>query len=207
MTDLFKRSGHLANEIGQAPPAGEGHIAIDPVCGMKVDMHAGRPVFEHDGKVYYFCREGCRSKFAADPEHYLGEGRNARRRQLASAPKAKRLYTCPMHPEIIREAPGSCPICGMALEPMGVPDANAGPEPELIDFLHRLKLGLVFTVPLFILAMAPHVGFPLHDWIGARTEQASSCSWRCPSSSGAPGRSSSAGSRHSATTARICGRC
>ena len=134
-------------------------------------MHAGKPTFEHDGKVYYFCREGCRTKFAADPDHYLGEGRNERRREMQAVPKAKRLYTCPMHPEIVRDAPGPCPICGMALEPMGVPDANAGPDPELIDFLHRMKLGLIFTVPLFILAMAPHVGFPLHEWIEARTGQ------------------------------------
>src|SRR5690606_26642314 len=78
-------------------------------------------------------------------------------------------YTCPMHPEIVRDKPGSCPICGMALEPMGVPTGDEGPNPELIDFTRRLWVSALLAAPLFIIAMAPMVGLPLRDWIGERT--------------------------------------
>ena len=171
-SDIFKRSGHLG-EANRAPvrgAAGE-HIAVDPVCGMKVDIHAGKPKFDYGGATYHFCREGCKTKFAADPEHYLEPGRNERRRALKKAEPSKRLYTCPMDPEIVQEGPGICPKCGMALEPMGVPDAASGPNPELTDFVSRLKIALLFTLPLFVLAMGAHVGLPVHDWFGARGSQ------------------------------------
>ncbi len=144
--------------------------AIDPVCGMSVDTTAGKPTYDHDGTTYHFCCNGCRSKFAADPERYLGKDRPV----PAAAPKpvaAGTKYTCPMHPEIVRDGPGICPICGMALEPMGVPAPDAGPNPELVDFVHRLKVGAALTIPLLILAMGPHVGLPIHDWLGGRLSQ------------------------------------
>src|SRR5215470_16347817 len=86
--------------------------AIDPVCGMRVDPAAGKPRAEHAGTTYHFCSEGCRSKFAADPGRYL-----APRRPAAPPAPSGTIYTCPMHPEIRQPGPGSCPICGMALEP------------------------------------------------------------------------------------------
>ena len=79
------------------------------------------------------------------------------------------IYTCPMHPEIEQIGPGTCPICGMALEPKGIPAANEGPNPELVDFRRRFKVGVALTVPLVILAMGPMVGLPVDAWLGART--------------------------------------
>jgi len=144
--------------------------AIDPVCGMTVDLAAGKPTFEHKGATYHFCCNGCRTKFAADPARYLDKS-PSERAALAKPPPAGTKYTCPMHPEIVRDGPGTCPICGMALEPMGIPPADAGPNPELVDFLYRLKIGTALTVPLLILAMGPHVGLPIHDWLGGRLSQ------------------------------------
>jgi len=83
----------------------------DPVCGMKVDPETSKHRAEHAGQIFHFCSAGCRTKFVADPEKYL-----APKSAPAHAPKGT-IYTCPMHPEIVRSEPGSCPICGMALEP------------------------------------------------------------------------------------------
>ncbi|MDN5927535.1 MAG: heavy metal translocating P-type ATPase [Hyphomicrobiales bacterium] len=137
-------------------------VIRDPVCGMVVDPNAGKPSAEHGGQTYHFCSAGCRGKFEADPERYLGE-----RPAPEPMPKGTQ-YTCPMHPEIVRDAPGACPICGMALEPMGVPTGDEGPNPELVDFTHRFWVSAALALPLFILAMAPMVGLPLRDWIGER---------------------------------------
>ncbi|MEW5964260.1 MAG: heavy metal translocating P-type ATPase [Pseudomonadota bacterium] len=157
-----------------APPreAEGGAIAIDPVCGMSVDTTVGKPRYERAGVTYHFCCEGCRTKFAADPARYLDPDQKAR----AAAAEAKvvpkgTLYTCPMDPEIVQEGPGTCPICGMALEPMGVPSAETGPNPELIDFTRRLKIALAFTLPLIVVAMGAHMGLPVKDWLGARATQ------------------------------------
>ncbi|GGK54799.1 heavy metal translocating P-type ATPase [Salinarimonas ramus] len=128
-----------------------GH-AVDPVCGMHVDPHATPHRARHGGKAYYFCSESCRETFEADPARYL------------SAQEAKRtdepvpegaIYICPMHPEIRQVGPGSCPICGMALEPVEV-TAESGPNPELADMTRRFWIGLVLTVPVFILEMGGH---------------------------------------------------
>ena len=78
------------------------------------------------------------------------------------------IYTCPMHPEIEQKGPGNCPICGMALEPKGVPAVDDGPNPELIDFSRRFWFGLVLTVPLLVLAMGPYVGLPVESWVEPR---------------------------------------
>ena len=165
MSDLFKKS----------VTAGNGARAIDPVCGMSVDTSASKPSFDYEGLTYHFCCARCRDKFAADPEHYVDPARNSTRSMAGAAnhngTQAKRLYTCPMDPEIVQEGPGICPKCGMALEPMGIPRGEAGPDPELIDFLRRLKVALLFTVPLFVLSMGAHAGLPFHDWLGARASQ------------------------------------
>src|SRR5699024_6442800 len=106
----------------------------DPVCGMWVDRNSAGHVAEHGGEAYYFCAAGCRQKFLADPDKYL---------QPQPEPEplpAGTQYTCPMHPEVIQEGPGDCPKCGMALEPMGVPAGDEGPNPELVDFTRRFKV-------------------------------------------------------------------
>jgi len=131
-------------QIGQ--PAAKEVMFKDPVCGMKVmpDSAAGKETYQ--GQTYYFCSAGCAAKFRSDPVKYLGP------QTLATAPPAGAKYTCPMHPEIIRDKPGSCPICGMALEPM-VPSIGEGENPELIDMRRRFWVCLVLTVPVFISAM------------------------------------------------------
>jgi len=137
--------------------------AKDPVCGMTVNPDAGKPSRKHKGETYHFCSQKCHDKFAADPEHFLsGE------RKRETAPTGTR-YTCPMHPEIVRDAPGDCPICGMALEPMGVPAADEGPNPELVDFKRRFWVGAALTVPLLVLTMGPFVGLGfIRDILGER---------------------------------------
>jgi len=145
--------------------------AVDPVCGMTVDPSAGQPRYEHAGTTYHFCCESCRTKFAADPQHYLDPEQKARAAQAEKAAPKGTLYTCPMDPEIVQEGPGTCPICGMALEPMGIPLADAGPNPELVDFTRRLEVALLFTLPLIVVSMGAHIGLPVKAWIGARSAQ------------------------------------
>jgi Cu+-exporting ATPase len=137
--------------------------AKDPVCGMNVDRASARHFHRHDGAKYYFCSQGCLTKFQAEPDTYLGD-----RPPPAPMPKGTQ-YTCPMHPEVIRDRPGDCPICGMALEPMGVPTGEEGPNPELVDFTRRLWVSALLALPLFVIAMAPMVGLPFRDWLGERT--------------------------------------
>ena len=126
--------------------------ARDPVCGMTVDRGTAKYTAEHAGKLFHFCSAGCQSKFEAQPETYLNG-----RPEPEPMPEGT-LYTCPMHPEIITDGPSDCPKCGMALEPMGLPAADAGPNPELLDFTRRFWLGVVLVVPLLILSMGPLVG-------------------------------------------------
>ena len=136
--------------------------AKDPVCGMNVDRSTARHFRKHDGEKFYFCSEGCHDKFVAASDDYLGD------RPTPRAMLEGTKYTCPMHPEIIRDAPGDCPICGMALEPMGVPAGDEGPNPELIDFTRRFWVSAVLSVPLLILTMGMVVGLPVREWIGER---------------------------------------
>jgi Cu+-exporting ATPase len=129
----------------------------DPVCGMEVDATSEHRL-DWNGNVVHFCSAGCREKFAAHPERYSGDAQTAE----APAPPVDTIYTCPMHPEIRRDAPGSCPICGMALESLVV-TADEGPNHELIDMTRRLWIGAVLTAPVFVLEMGGHVpAFGLH---------------------------------------------
>ncbi len=137
--------------------------ATDPVCGMKVDRATARHFTRDDGQGFYFCSPGCQRKFEAKPDSFLSA------RPAIEVIAAGTQYTCPMHPEIIRDKPGSCPICGMALEPMGVPTGEEGPNPELIDFTRRLWVSAVLSIPLLVLTMGPMAGLPFRDWIGERT--------------------------------------
>ncbi|MDQ0511641.1 heavy metal translocating P-type ATPase [Ancylobacter amanitiformis] len=118
---------------------------------MEVDPHTAQHRAEHGGRTYYFCCNGCRTKFVADPGAYL-EGRGASSEPVPEGTE----YTCPMHPEVLQIGPGTCPICGMALEPMLV-SLDDGPNHELIDMTRRFWIGLVLAVPVFALEMAGHL--------------------------------------------------
>ena len=144
--------------------------ALDPVCGMTVEIATAKHVHAHSGQTFYFCSGRCKERFATDPVRYLDPGvKAAAAVEPASVPPGTK-YTCPMDPEIVQIGPGTCPKCGMALEPMDV-TADTGPNPELVDFEHRLKIGLLFGLPLLLFAMGPHLGLPLHNWIAPRTLQ------------------------------------
>ncbi len=134
--------------------------AKDPVCGMNVDRASAKYMHKHEGEKYYFCSEGCQTKFVAAPNDYLGD-----RPAPKAMPKGTQ-YTCPMHPEIVRDAPGDCPICGMSLEPMGVPSSEDGPNPELVDFTRRFWISAALSIPLLILTMGMVVGLPIRTWVG-----------------------------------------
>ncbi|MBN9554457.1 MAG: heavy metal translocating P-type ATPase [Alphaproteobacteria bacterium] len=136
---------HLGASCCATKPA-EGS-AIDPVCGMTVDPEATPHHARHDGEDYHFCGAGCRMKFVGDPERYLGDGP---RPEPEATPGA--IWTCPMHPEIRQEGPGTCPICGMALEPEE-PSLDDAPNPELVDFTRRFWVSAVLAVPLLIVSM------------------------------------------------------
>ncbi|MER8473049.1 heavy metal translocating P-type ATPase [Mesorhizobium sp. M1328] len=138
--------------------------ATDPVCGMSVDRATARHFLRHEGQGFYFCSAACQAKFEAEPAKYLGD-----RPAPQAMPKGTQ-YTCPMHPEIIRDKPGSCPICGMALEPMGVPTGDEGPNPELVDFTRRLWVSAVLSVPLLVIAMAPMLGLTFQAFMDDRAK-------------------------------------
>ncbi len=127
--------------------------AIDPVCGMQVDPERTAARHEHGGRTYFFCCDGCRDRFRAEPERYL----SASPAWHATAPPAgaapSRKHTCPMHPEVMKDGPGACPICGMALEPVEV-SAEDEESAELLDMRRRLVIGIVLTLPVFAIAMA-----------------------------------------------------
>ncbi|MGO9647684.1 MAG: heavy metal translocating P-type ATPase [Terriglobales bacterium] len=127
----------------------------DPVCGMTVDPATAKHRRQHGGQIYSFCCQGCAEKFQADPQKYLAPRAVPAMIQIAPA-KPQGLageYTCPMHPEIVRPGPGSCPICGMALEPRTV-TAQEEENPELRDMSRRFWVSVVLTVPLLAIAMA-----------------------------------------------------
>jgi Cu+-exporting ATPase len=143
----------------------------DPVCGMTVDPDSAKHRAEHEGETYLFCSAHCLEKFEAAPARYVGTsdahghagpeaGRGTGTLQEPAQPGTRTKYTCPMHPEIVRNEPGPCPICGMALEPMTV-SLDDEASPELIDMTRRFWVGVALAVPVFVLAMGemiPGVG-------------------------------------------------
>jgi Cu+-exporting ATPase len=130
----------------------------DPVCGMTVDPATSKHRFDYRGETYHFCSASCRTKFEADPASYLEKDSKPK----AAVPEGT-IYTCPMHPEIRQVGPGSCPICGMALEPE-VASLDAPPNPELADMTRRFWVGLVLALPAVVLEMGGHlVGG--HGWV------------------------------------------
>ena len=134
----------------QAVPEPQG-AAHDPVCGMTVDPDKAKHRAEHAGHSYVFCSARCREKFTVDPARYVVASPEAR----ASAAAGEVLWTCPMHPQIVRKEPGTCPICGMALEPM-TPSAGDAENPELRDMTRRFWAGVALSLPLLAIAMAEH---------------------------------------------------
>ncbi|MGG5822918.1 heavy metal translocating P-type ATPase [Falsiroseomonas sp. HW251] len=150
------RDDHAHHHAHVAPAEGT-VTAKDPVCGMTVDPAKTAHHAEHAGATYHFCSGGCRAKFVADPARYL----DPKPPRTAEAVPAGTIWTCPMHPQIRQDRPGSCPICGMALEPE-TPSADAGPNPELVDFTRRFWIGLALTVPVVLLEMVGHLTGMMH---------------------------------------------
>ena len=146
--------------------------ALDPVCGMTVNPNRAAGSYEYKGQTYYFCSTHCLHRFRENPESFLNKTPSAPQpigitRQPKAAPGQK--YTCPMHPEIIRDAPGSCPICGMALEPLTV-SLEDEKNPELVDMTRRFWVAVVLSIPVFVLGMSDLIpGQPLQRVIPMRT--------------------------------------
>ncbi len=145
-------------------------LETDPVCRMKVEPSSAAAAVDHRGKTYWFCSRGCAERFEADPGRYVEAG--PRPAVPETAPATATDWTCPMHPEISRRGPGSCPICGMALEPR-VATAEEGESAELRDMSRRFRVSLALTIPVLVLAMSEMVfrgeipGLParLRGWI------------------------------------------
>ncbi|MDR7253373.1 Cu+-exporting ATPase [Nocardioides sp. BE266] len=146
----------------------------DPVCGMDVNPATSTLTAMHDGETFHFCSAGCQAKFEANPDQYAGHTGHTGHDHAAGAatevPAGVEVaeYTCPMHPEIRQPGPGSCPICGMALEPVLV-TADTGPNAELADMTRRFWVGVVLSIPVLILGMGGDLFPALHDLISRRT--------------------------------------
>ncbi|HEY2909505.1 MAG TPA: heavy metal translocating P-type ATPase [Gemmataceae bacterium] len=138
--------------------------AVDPVCGMTVDVGAAAGTANHGETTYYFCNPRCRDKFQADPERYLAAPGQAGMAHAEDSGASQ--YTCPMHPEVVQDGPGTCPLCGMALEPMTF-DPNAEEnDPELRNMTVRLIIAAICTAPVLFLAMTPMIpGVELPHWL------------------------------------------
>ena len=132
---------------------------IDPVCGMTVTLKPDTRTDAFGGRDFHFCSEKCQTTFKADPWFYASGKAAPKGHEVTAAAQ----YTCPMHPQILRDAPGNCPICGMTLEPVVASDA---PSPELADFTRRMWISAAAAVPLVILTMGGLVGMPVRERIG-----------------------------------------
>ncbi|QNO25583.1 heavy metal translocating P-type ATPase [Sphingopyxis sp. OPL5] len=136
--------------------------ATDPVCGMAVDPATTAHATTHGGVHHYFCSAGCLAKFEADPDRYAQKAE-----PVAAQASEGAIWTCPMHPEIQRPGPGSCPICGMALEPV-MPAASDGPSEDYRDMRRRFWIGLLLALPVLALEMGGHMT-GLHQFVGRQT--------------------------------------
>jgi len=137
--------------------AGAPGAVQDPVCGMSVDPPTAKHRAEYAGHSYFFCSSRCRERFTAEPARYLAPAEAPPPTAAGAA-----LWTCPMHQQIVRDAPGSCPICGMALEPL-VPAAGEPANPELRDMTRRFWVGVALSLPLLVMVMADHLAKPALD--------------------------------------------
>ncbi len=158
MADRYDHRHHERHAHGTAEL---NRTVTDPVCGMRVDPENSKHRLELRGVTYHFCSAGCLDKFKADPDQYLvPPAQDAAvtapaRGALPDAPEGT-IWTCPMHPQIRRNGPGQCPICGMALEPLE-PTLEEGPNPELIDMSRRFWVSAALSVPLIVLALGPEL--------------------------------------------------
>ncbi len=150
-------------------------MPIDPVCQMTVEPETAAASTEYQGKTYYFCALGCRDRFVSAPEKYAGSTQRQPSLPGAQSQAARNgnVYICPMHPEIIKQEPGSCPLCGMALEPRTV-TLEEEVNPELVEMRRRFRTSLVLTLPIFFVAMSDLIpgqpvqrllSFRLLNWI------------------------------------------
>ena len=148
-----------AHDMTKEPAPAGADTATDPVCGMTVTIKPEGRSETYQDQTFHFCSDKCQTKFKGDPWFYAS-GRAADKPKVVVAGTQ---YTCPMHPEIVRDAPGACPLCGMALEPMTPTDE---PSHELVDFTRRLWISVAAAVPLIVLTMGGMVGLPIRDWLG-----------------------------------------
>ncbi|ARO13428.1 Cu2+-exporting ATPase [Ketogulonicigenium robustum] len=150
--------GHSHTHSDGAHASAGAKTVKDPVCGMDVNPATAQHFSDYHGQRYYFCSSGCKAKFDAAPDSYM---------KGAPAPVAAAkgtVWTCPMHPEIRRDAPGVCPICGMTLEPL-VATPDSGPSAELVDMTRRFWVALALTIPVFALEMGSHIFPALHHMV------------------------------------------
>ncbi len=152
----------------------------DPVCGMNVDEETAVDAVQLSGKTHFFCSKGCAARFRANPDRYLAGGADPMHKtdehgshapsqlhSIETDQADEATYTCPMHPEIVRDEPGSCPKCGMALEPRTVTAEES--HPELVDMTRRFWISAILTVPLVTLAMSRmFLADQLHAWLPGR---------------------------------------
>lgn len=128
---------------------------VDPVCGMPVEKNASTRSIEHEETTYYFCSSSCEAKFRDHPTHHLQPTHDANPGALTDGVK----YTCPMHPDVVRDGPGACPRCGMALEPMTI-EANPADNTELREMTRRFWVCALLSLPTLTIAMTPSMSFP-----------------------------------------------
>ncbi len=181
-TPLSEPHSHGPNAHDHSSESAASVALKDPVCGMAVTPQS-KHQHDHQGTTFYFCSASCRAKFSADPERYLKSAQAAPtgHEHHAHAPSPSTAspiadastnvaYTCPMHPEVLRDAPGDCPLCGMALVPIaGTGEAD---DSELRDLTRRLWIGTALSIPLVVLAMSPMIG--IHELFGLQPRQ---CGW------------------------------
>ncbi len=143
-------SSHMPDLI-QIGSLGPTVFEIDPVCKMKVLPETAAGKYEYDGKTYYFCAVRCMERFRANPQQFL-----APVQQAPSEADSSAIYTCPMHPEVRQQGPGSCPKCGMALEPEEI-TAGEQTNPELVDMTRRFRISVGLALPVLLIAMSESI--------------------------------------------------
>ncbi|WP_106639800.1 heavy metal translocating P-type ATPase [Allosphingosinicella vermicomposti] len=158
-----KHCCHSRTEGHEQTSTGATKTVIDPVCGMSVDPETTAHHATYEGEQYHFCSAKCRERFLARPEIFLSKGA-----KTAEPAQADVIYTCPMHPEVEQIGPGTCPICGMALEPKGIA-ISEGPSEEYLDMRRRFVASALLSAPLAILVMLRHFWPATVEHLGGRT--------------------------------------